>query len=165
MGDHNEVVGKEMFLLLPEFMTTGSCPRDFMKGAGRIRISKSAEEVIGKHRVVISNRRKRQLALIKGADIKQDCYLPEIKSLAKVQGWTDPSVEDALSLPKVISPEYLISHNIKWIVVVHQPASGKGGNYLLGLEVDVNGMTLFARSANPHHKWFARDGGFVFLLP
>ena len=104
-----------------------------------------------------SDRSQKQLVMIEGSLLKKDPHTEEVRRFAKNNGWSKPSLEDALRLFSVVSFRSFSSY-VQSVVVMHEPVKGM----LLGITQDNNGIILSSHKAEPVKGWYCKNSGFVF---
>lgn len=150
-------------ILLPEYMTDGRTAEQFIQRTSRI--SKFSKIVLERQSIPVTKNELRKLVLVKGCDMKDKPYLSEIRSYLKINNWKDTSPEDIFYLPNLISLSFMRLHNLRWVILVHQPVRHKNIINLFGLELYNQDLVVITRDANPNDQWFARDGAFIYEIP
>jgi hypothetical protein len=99
------------------------------------------------------------LIAVEGMSIGTDPYTEKVKRFASGNGWSQPSIEDALRVLSVMSFQGL-PQTVRWVAVMHKPVKVK----VLGFTLDTGsgGIILTSHKAEPCRGWFCRNGGFVF---
>lgn len=89
---------------------------------------------------------------------KDPHYLGSINRFARDEGWTEPTIEDALRLFAVLSKIRFNPATMKTIIVMHSPVN----NDVLGITFKNGGVLLSSHKAKPSEGFLCRNIGFAF---
>lgn len=104
--------------------------------------------------------------VIKGSEFTDSERTTEnIRKYATERGGITPPVQLSPMLRLVYSDEEIKKMGLLWLVGMHEPIKGSGGDLrLLGLDADDPDCQLLAFSGDDSDEWGA-ETGFVFLFP
>ncbi len=100
----------------------------------------------------------KRLIAVEGASFRRDLHTEEINRFAKEEGWTEPSLSDALRLFNVMSFRSF-APNVNSVVVLHKPIQ----EHVLGINNENGKLILSSYKALPRKKgWYCKDTAFVY---
>lgn len=100
----------------------------------------------------------KRLIAVEGSSLKKSLHTEEINRFAKGEGWTKPSLGDALRLFTVMSFRSFAT-NVNSVVVLHEPV----GEYVLGINYEKGKLILSSYKVSPRKKgWYCKNTAFVF---
>lgn len=147
----------------------GRTGEDFIRDLPKngYRVSGWAADVMRKPAFVPTKGKVYHLGLIKGEEFSDaERTTKNIRAEAARRGWLIPPVETAPLLREAVSDDEIERLGLRWLVVMHEPVVGSGGDALLvGISRDDDGQWLGASyDEQPCPQW-SREGGLLFLLP
>lgn len=98
-----------------------------------------------------------QLVVIEGHQLSKDPHTEAIRRVARAQGYTQPSLEDALRIFPSFSFNEL-NPAITSVWVMHHPV----GNEILGFTLENGFVKLSSHKLYPREGWFCEQVGFIF---
>jgi hypothetical protein len=99
----------------------------------------------------------RQLIAVEGCFLPKDPHTEAVNRFAEGDGWSKPTLEDALRIFPLISFQGFKSGLVS-LVVMHKPVKEN----ILGFTLVDGHIRLTAHKAEPREGWFCRNSGFIF---
>jgi hypothetical protein len=141
---------------MPERYSLEELMRRFMEAKNVSKAAKKLLQVASPSRCRTDNNTI-PLVVIEGGSLPKDPHTEAVRRFASLQGYVQPSLEDALRIFPIIAFDRF-SPDITSLVVMHRPVQES----LLGFTLENGIVTLSAHKADPREGWFCRTKGFVF---
>jgi hypothetical protein len=150
-------------ILLPELVRAegGQSLTPLMKQHMKSSSSRGAQDILFSSNPSrsISDGSSKRLIYVEGPTLGKDPHhLGSITAFARKQGWSEPTVEDALRLFVTLTKERFNPGAMTKIIVMHKPVN----EHVLGITFENGGILLSAHKAKPREGFLCRKIGFVF---